>query len=138
MANYFYRVRFGQSLVDIAIQELGSIEALLGLAIDNNISVTDDVAVGDVLLIDESRIVNQKIRDYVAKNKPKEFKKFWDNLSKGIKQDREFSLNIDGKEVTISEVYTPIINEHKQVTKIINIGFDISEIKRKEKVFLGN
>ncbi len=71
--------------------------------------------------------------DYVAKNNPKEFKKFWDNLSQGKKQSREFALNIDGKEVTISEVYTPIVNEHGQVIKIINIGFDISEIKRKEK-----
>lgn len=71
--------------------------------------------------------------DFVAKNRPKEFKKFWDNLSKGIKQSREFNLLIDGKEVYVSEVYTPIMNEHKQVTKIINIGFDISEIKRKEK-----
>jgi len=71
--------------------------------------------------------------DFVAKNRPKEFKKFWDNLSKGIKQNREFSLTIDGNEVWISENYTPIMNEHNQVTKIINIGFDISEIKRKEK-----
>ena len=71
--------------------------------------------------------------DFVAKNKPKEFKKFWDSLIEGKKQSREFMLTIDGKEVTISEVYTPIVNEHGQVTKIINIGFDISEIKRKEK-----
>lgn len=71
--------------------------------------------------------------DFVAKNNPEEFKKFWDNLSQGKKQSREFVLNIEGKEVTISEVYTPIVNEHGQVIKIINIGFDISEIKRKEK-----
>lgn len=71
--------------------------------------------------------------DYLAKNKPAEFKKFWDNLSSGKKQSREFSLKIDNKEVWISEVYTPIINEHNQITKIINIGFNISEIKQKEK-----
>jgi methyl-accepting chemotaxis protein len=71
--------------------------------------------------------------DYLAKNKPEEFKKFWDNLSSGKKQSREFSLTIDDKEVWISEAYTPIINEHNQITKIINIGFNISEIKQKEK-----
>ncbi len=71
--------------------------------------------------------------DFVAQKRPKEFKKFWENLSNGIKQNREFSLIVEGKEVWISEVYTPIMNEHNQVTKIINIGFDISEIKIKEK-----
>lgn len=71
--------------------------------------------------------------DYTAINKPKVFKKFWDNLMNGIKQTREFSLTFNGKEVWISENYTPILNEHNQVTKIIDIGFDISEIKQKEK-----
>lgn len=70
--------------------------------------------------------------DYVAKTNPKEFNKFWNNLTKGIKQSREFNLKIEGKEVCISEHYSPIINEQEQVTKIINIGFDITAIKQKE------
>jgi len=71
--------------------------------------------------------------DFVAKTRPEEFRIFWENLSKGIKQEREFSLMVGEKEVWISEVYTPLLNEHNQVTKIINIGFDISDVKRKEK-----
>jgi len=71
--------------------------------------------------------------DFVARNKPKEFKAFWDNLSDGIKQERELNLTIDDKEIWISEFYTPISNEHNQVTKIINIGFDITDRKQKEK-----
>ncbi|MHC1703097.1 MAG: PAS domain-containing protein [Tenuifilaceae bacterium] len=70
--------------------------------------------------------------DSVAKSNPKEFKKFWNNLSKGLKQTREFNLSINNKSIWISEHYTPIVNEHGQVTKIINIGFDISDIKQKE------
>jgi PAS domain S-box-containing protein len=69
----------------------------------------------------------------MAKNKPKEFKKFWDNLLNGNRQTREFYLTIEGKEVWISEFFTPITNEQGQVTKIINIGFDISDRKQKEK-----
>ncbi len=71
--------------------------------------------------------------DYSAIHRPKEFKKFWENLSKGIRQTREFSLAAGDNEVWISEYYTPIVNEHGQVTRIINIGFDISERKQKEK-----
>ena len=70
--------------------------------------------------------------DYMAKNKPKEFKKFWDNLLNGIRQTREFNLTIEGKEVWVSEFFTPITDEHGQVTKIFNIGFDISDRKQKE------
>ena len=70
--------------------------------------------------------------DGLAKSKPKEFNKFWANLSKGIKQIREFSLTVNNKTIWISEHYIPIVNEHNQVTKIINIGFDITEIKQKE------
>lgn len=139
-----------QSLLEIRVeQELNEqreeeMKALL-LALDHTCLVTELDPAGLITYINnkntevlggkkeeiEGKLISDL--DFVAKNRPKEFKKFWDNLSKGIKQNREFSLNIDGKEIWISEVYTPIMNEHNQVTKIINIGFDISEIKRKEK-----
>ncbi len=139
-----------QSLLEIQVeQELNlqredEMKALL-LVLDHTCLITELDPAGVITYInnkntevlggDKDEIEGKLISelDFVAKNRPKEFKKFWENLSKGLKQDREFSLNIDGNEVTISEVYTPIINEHGQVTKIINIGFDISEIKRKEK-----
>ncbi|OFX62691.1 MAG: hypothetical protein A2066_18840 [Bacteroidetes bacterium GWB2_41_8] len=40
----------GQSLFDLAIQKGGSIEAVFGFAVDNNISVTDDLPPGIGLL----------------------------------------------------------------------------------------
>lgn len=70
--------------------------------------------------------------DFTAKNKPKEFKAFWDNLHKGIKQTRVFSLNVGNKEVWIQENYTPVMDEVGQLYRIINIGFDITENKQRE------
>ncbi len=70
--------------------------------------------------------------DYNAKNNPKEFKIFWDNLHKGIKQSREFSLTVNSKLVWIQENYTPVMDQNGALYKIINIGFDISENKLKE------
>jgi methyl-accepting chemotaxis protein len=139
-----------QSLLEIRVeQELNEqredeMKALL-LALDHTCLVTELDPSGKITYINnkntevlggkKEEIEGKYISDldFFAKNKPKEFKKFWDNISKGIKQKREFTLSIDGKEVWISEAYTPIMNEHNQVTKIINIGFDISDVKRKEK-----
>ncbi|MGE0077883.1 MAG: PAS domain-containing protein [Bacteroidales bacterium] len=70
--------------------------------------------------------------DYSAKNKPKEFRVFWDNLHNGLKQTRVFSLNVNNKEVWIQENYTPVMDENGSLYRIINIGFDITENKNKE------
>lgn len=70
--------------------------------------------------------------DFTAKNKPKEFKAFWDNLHKGIKQTREFSLNVQGRETWVKENFTPVMDEFGQLFRIINIGFDITDNKQKE------
>lgn len=129
---------------ELNVQREDEIKALL-LALDHTCLVTELDPAGVITYINnkntavlggtkqeiEGKLISEL--DYIAKNNPEEFKKFWDKLSNGEKQSREFSLITNGNEVTISEVYTPIINEHNQVTKIINIGFDISEIKRKEK-----
>jgi len=70
--------------------------------------------------------------DFTAKNKPKEFERFWKSLHKGIKQTREFSLEVKGKTHWVLENYTPIMSEHGELYKIINIGIDITENKEKE------
>jgi PAS domain S-box-containing protein len=139
-----------QSLLEIGVeQELNEqreeeIKALLQ-ALDYTCLVTEFDPTGLITYINnkntevlggkKEEIEGTKLSDidYMAKNKPKEFKKFWDNLLSGIRQTREFFLTIDGKDVWISEFFTPITNEHGQVTKIINIGFDISDRKQKEK-----
>lgn len=71
--------------------------------------------------------------DYEAKTNPTKYQKFWNNLMNGEPQHREFSLNVKGKNIWISEHYTPIMDENGFVFKIINIGIDISQGKEVEK-----
>ncbi|HOP04274.1 MAG TPA: PAS domain-containing protein [Tenuifilaceae bacterium] len=71
--------------------------------------------------------------DFQAKNNPQEYKQFWEDLLLGIQKTREFSLNVSGKNIWISEHYTPIKNTEGKVIKIINIGIDISASKDTEK-----
>ncbi|MEW5846414.1 MAG: PAS domain-containing protein [Bacteroidota bacterium] len=71
--------------------------------------------------------------DYTAKNKPKEFERFWKSLHKGIKQTREFSLNVKGETRWVIENFTPIMDESGNLYKIINIALDITENKKKEE-----
>jgi len=52
----------GQSLLDIAVQECGSVEAVIAIAVLNNISITDDLQVGQVLQMPAP--VNKQIAQY--------------------------------------------------------------------------
>lgn len=56
-----FKVLNNQSLFDIAIQTLGSAEAAFDIALANNISITDDLEVGQTLQIP------QAVTDYVRK-----------------------------------------------------------------------
>jgi hypothetical protein len=49
-----YTVRAGQCLLDVAIQNYGSMEALFVLAKDNGLEVDDDIAAGQLLQIRET------------------------------------------------------------------------------------
>jgi hypothetical protein len=44
----------GQSLVDVALQELGSVESLFDLADANGLAITDALAAGQVLAVPSS------------------------------------------------------------------------------------
>jgi methyl-accepting chemotaxis protein len=70
--------------------------------------------------------------DFQAKNQPEHYRNLWNNIMDGLPQRREFSLFVKGKTVWISEFYTPIINENGKVSKVINIGIDITESKETE------
>lgn len=93
----------------------------------------------EVLGDKKSDIENHYLQDidYTAKNKPKEFERFWKSLHKGIKQTREFSLNVKGEIRWVLENYTPIMDEEGNLYKIINIALDITENKRKEQELNG-
>ncbi|MCO5229613.1 MAG: hypothetical protein M9958_00515 [Chitinophagales bacterium] len=57
-----------QSLLDIALQETGIIEAAFDIAIANGLSVTD-YAPGAILMIPNNIVVNEQILKYYKSNK---------------------------------------------------------------------
>ena len=63
-----YTVLYGQSLLDIALQECGTVEALIALCADNNLSITEDLSVGQILQIDGAKIVNKAVVQYYRDN----------------------------------------------------------------------
>lgn len=58
----------GQNLFDIAIQEYGSVEALVKIANDNGLRADDDLTEGQQLIIDDAALVNQQIVNYFKNN----------------------------------------------------------------------
>ncbi len=68
-----------------------------------------------------------------AKENPEEYQKFWDDLRNGIQRRRLFSTKSKKGQIWISEIYTPITDIAGNYTKVINIGFDITEQKQLEE-----
>lgn len=56
-----------QSLIDIALQETGTIEAAFDIAFANGLSVTDYVP-GTVLVIPDNVVINEQILKYYKTN----------------------------------------------------------------------
>lgn len=59
----------GQSLADIAIQVYGSMEAVFTLALENGISVTDDLEPGQILFFSDENMPDKGIARHYAVNK---------------------------------------------------------------------
>ncbi|MDR1199068.1 MAG: hypothetical protein LBK94_08690 [Prevotellaceae bacterium] len=62
------KVLNNQSLLDVAIQEMGSAEAAFDIALANSIDVTDDLQVGQILQIP------QAASDYIRKQTVNHYK----------------------------------------------------------------
>ena len=63
------KVQQGQSFIDKTLELTGSVENLLEMAILNNVSITDDVAIGTEILgssIIKHSVVNQMINQNIA------------------------------------------------------------------------
>jgi hypothetical protein len=58
------KVSEGQSLLDVAIQEYGTVEALFDLADANGIAITDVIAPGRVLVVPSSAAAVPALADY--------------------------------------------------------------------------
>ena len=62
--TYKYIVQPGQNLVDVAMQEYGSINALLQLCIDNGFELGQEVPAGTELIMYESNVVDKRLVAY--------------------------------------------------------------------------
>lgn len=60
-------VQAGQSLFDVAIQEYGTVEAVMLLAKSNNRSMTDALTAGQVLEV-PNQVYDRKMGDYCKNN----------------------------------------------------------------------
>ena len=59
-----------------------------------------------------------------------EYKKFWDDLAKGVTQEGQFRrVTKDGKDVWIQAAYTPVSDSDGNVMKVIKIATDITSQK---------
>jgi hypothetical protein len=67
------KVLNNQSLLDIAIQELGSADAAFDIALINNINITDDLQTGQILQIPQTAndYVRRQIVNYYKINEIK-------------------------------------------------------------------
>ncbi len=59
-------VTAGQSLVDVAIQELGSLDALFDLAAANGLAITGALSAGQVLEVPASALARVAVAGYFA------------------------------------------------------------------------
>ncbi|RLD63557.1 MAG: hypothetical protein DRJ01_03425 [Bacteroidetes bacterium] len=67
-----------------------------------------------------------------AKEDPVAYKKFWEDLKLGKSRTRVFKEISKGKEIWVSETYTPILDNSGKPIKVLNIGTDITKSKKNE------
>ncbi len=77
-------------------------------------------------------------RDYANINSKSEYPNgyamFWQNLKNGVIQQKIHQANlINGKNIWLNEIFTPIFNSNEKVYKILNIATDITKEKELEK-----
>lgn len=58
----------GQSLLDLAVQEYGTAQAVMQLALGNDLAVTDAVGAGNELVLPDSEVKNIDVAGYFSKN----------------------------------------------------------------------
>ena len=67
-----------------------------------------------------------------AREDPVAYKKFWEDLKMGKSRTRVFQETSKGKEIWVSEIYTPIHDNSGKPIKILSIGTDITKSKKNE------
>ena len=65
------------------------------------------------------------------KLEPEEYNIFWNDLRSGIPRKEITRLNYNGRDIYLSETYTPIFDDDEKPYKVLKIGFDITDLKKK-------
>lgn len=88
----------------------------------------------DLFQMQEEEFIGKSHSDFSSFSPDnKQYIKFWDDIRSGRTRSLSESITTKQKVVWLSETFTPILNEKGEVTKIINIGMDISETKVLER-----
>lgn len=74
----------------------------------------------------------KEYEDLSSEEKIKNYEQFWNEIKFGLVKTRINSMSINGKEVWLSETYTPILDKDKNPYKILKIATDVSETKQWE------
>ncbi len=113
------------------IDAINDIASVVQYKLDGTITSVDDRALRSTKFTrDEILNKNHRIFALEAKNNPKWYDQFWNDLRAGKERKRLLHIKVNGTEFWIDEVYTPIFDSKGIPFKIINIGIDISERKR--------
>ena len=65
------------------------------------------------------------------KLEPEEYEIFWNDLRNGIPKKEISHLMYNGRDIFLSETYTPIFDDDENPYKVLKIGFDITDLKKK-------
>lgn len=63
---------------------------------------------------------------------PEEYEIFWSSLKNGVTQKRVTHFVHNGRDIYLSETYTPILNDDDVPYKILKIGFEITDLQKRD------
>lgn len=108
-------------------------ESTLVLKLNFDGSITDlNPALIELLGLPKENLITKNHKEF-TNIQESDYDLFWENLRKGIPQKNELHLNLsNGKELWLSEVYTTIFDENSNPVSVINIAYDITNIKKQE------
>lgn len=98
----------------------------------NIIEVNDELA--NLVNLPKEQIIGMSFRDGLNISDA-EFNAFWNDLRNGISKKEINKLVIKGKEIWLSETYTPTQDTYGNISSILKLATDITESKQLEHSF---
>lgn len=88
----------------------------------------------DLLNLTQEQIIGKHHSEFIdiKQDSLKEYNAFWNELTEGTIKKQIQHLHVFGKEIWISETYSPIYDSNGNVYKILDIAFDITEQHQQE------